>query len=61
MGKKCLWILKKIIYIHIYCLDSYKYKKFLNSKIMYICDKTLVLSIICGKCTNNNDRISKEK
>ena len=30
-------------------------------KISYIFDKILVLSIICSKCGNKNDRISKEE
>ena len=29
--------------------------------MLYIFDKTLVLSIICGKCGIDNDRIFKEE
>ena len=33
----------------------------MNSKISDIFDKSLVLSIICSKCCDNNDKISKEQ
>ena len=33
----------------------------MNSKISDIFDKSLVLSIICSKCCDNNDRIFKEQ
>ena len=35
----------------IYWIKCIKYRKFKNPKILYIFDKTLVLSIICGKCS----------
>ena len=34
----------------IYWIKCIKYRKFKNPKILYIFDKTLALSIICGKC-----------
>ena len=33
----------------------------MNAKICYIFDETLIHSIICTKCHDNNDRIFKEK
>ena len=35
--------------------------EFENPKISCIFNKTLVLSITCSKCGNNNDRIFKEE
>ena len=37
-----------------------KYRKFKNFKISYIFEKTLVLSIICSKCGNGNEKKIKE-
>ena len=37
-----------------------KYRKFQISSILYILDKTLVLSIICDKCGSNDEEIFKE-
>ena len=37
-----------------------KYRKFKNSEI-YILSKTLVLSIICNKCSTNNEKIFKKE
>ena len=37
------------------------YKKSKNLKISYIFEKTLVLSIICSKCENDNEKIFKEE
>ena len=42
----------------IYCMKSFKYSKVKNSKMSYILNKILVLSIICG---NNNEKIFKEE
>ena len=44
-----------------YCVKCNKSRKLANPKIFYIFDKTLVLSIICSKYSDNNDRIIKEK
>ena len=38
-----------------------KYRKFKNSEISYILSKTLVLSIICNKCSTNNEKIFKKE
>ena len=35
--------------------------KFKNSKLSYIFKKTLVLSIICSKCENEDEKIFKEE
>lgn len=32
-----------------------------NLKVLHIFAKTLVVSIICGKCSSNNERMFKEK
>ena len=45
----------------IYCINCNKYRKFKNSKISYIFDQTLVLSIICNKCSSNDEKIFKEE
>ena len=36
------------------CVIYRKYRKFEKPKISYILEKTLVLSIICSKCKNEN-------
>ena len=45
----------------IYCVICGKYKKFKNSKISYIFEKTFVLSIICSKCENEDEKVCKEE
>ena len=45
----------------IYCVICGKYKKFKTPKISHILEKTLVLSIICSKCKNGNEKILKKK
>ena len=45
----------------IYNFKSNKYRKFINTKILYILNETFVLSIICDKCDGNDKRIFKEK
>ena len=37
------------------------YRKFENPKISYILEKTLVISIICSKCKNEDEKIFKEE
>ena len=37
------------------------YRKFEKPKISYILDKTLVLSVICSKCKNEDEKIFKEE
>ena len=43
------------------CVICGKYRKFEKPKISYLLEKTLVLSIICSKCKNENEKIFKEK
>ena len=43
----------------IYCTKSKNYKEFKKPKILYICDKTLLLSSICSKCGRENEKIFK--
>ena len=37
-------------------MPKYKYRKFKNPKISYIFEVTLVLSIICRKCGNEDEK-----
>ena len=45
----------------IYCVICSKYRKFEKSKISYLLEKTLVLSIICCKCKNEDEKLFKEE
>ena len=45
----------------LYCVICGKYGKYKNHKISYIFEKKLVLSIICSKCRNEDEKIFKEK
>ena len=45
----------------LYCVICGKYRKFKNPKISYIFEKILVPSIICSKCTNEDEKIFKEE
>ena len=45
----------------IYCVTCSKYRKFEKPKISYLLEKTLVLSIICSKCKNEDEKIFKEE
>ena len=44
-----------------YCIKFNKYRKFKNSKISYIFDKILVLSIVSDKCSSNDEKIFSEE
>ena len=44
----------------LYCIICGKQRKFENPK-RYIFEKTLVLSIICSKCKNEDEKIFKEE
>ena len=44
-----------------FCVICGKYRKYKNPKISYIFEKTLVLSIICTKCKNEDEKIFKEE
>ena len=43
----------------LHCVICRKYRKFKNSKILNIFEKT-VLCIICSKCKNEDEKIFKE-
>ena len=45
----------------IHCIKRKMYRKLKISKILYIFDKTLALSIICGKCGSNDEKIFKQE
>ena len=45
----------------LYCVICSKYRKFEKPKISYLLEKTLVLSIICSKCKNEDEKIFKEE
>ena len=45
----------------LYCVICGKYRNFEKPKISYIFEKTLVLSIIYSKCTNEDEKIFKEE
>ena len=44
-----------------YCIICGKYRKFEKSKISYLLEKSLVLSIICSKCKNEHEEIFKKE
>ena len=41
----------------LFCVICGKYRKFEKLKISYLLEKTLVLSIICSKCKNEDEKI----
>ena len=45
----------------LYCVICSKYKKFEKRKILYLLEKMLVLSIICCKCKNEDEKIFTEE
>ena len=45
----------------LYCVICGKYRKFEKPKISYLLEKISVLSIICSKCKNEDDKIFKEE
>ena len=44
----------------LYCVICGKYRKFEKPKISYLLEKTLVLSIICSKCKNEDEKLFNE-
>ena len=44
-----------------YCIICGNYRKFEKPETSYIFEKTLVLSIICSKCKNEDEKIFKEE
>ena len=45
----------------LYCVICGNYRKFEKPKISYLLEKTLVLSIICSKCKNEDEKLFKEE
>ena len=45
----------------LYCVIFSKYRKFGKPKIPNNLEKKLILSIICSKCKNKNEKIFKEE
>ena len=45
----------------LYCIICCRYRKLEKPKISYLLEKTLVLSIICSKCKNEDEKIFKEE
>ena len=45
----------------LHCIICCRYRKFVKPKISYLLEKTLVLSIICSKCINADEKIFKEE
>ena len=45
----------------LYCVICSKYRKFEKPKISYLLEKTLVLSIICCKWKNEDEKLFKEE
>ena len=43
----------------LYCTNCNKFRKFEKRKISYLLEKTLVLSIICSKYKNEDEKIFK--
>ena len=44
-----------------YCVICGTYRKFEKLKISYLLEKTLVVSSICKKCKNEDEKLFKEK
>ena len=45
----------------LYCVICCKYRISEAPKISYLLEKTLVLSIICSKCKNEDEKLFKEE
>ena len=43
------------------CVICGKYRKFEKTKISYLLEKRLVLSIICNKCKNEDEKLFREE
>ena len=53
--------MKKIKMKKLYCVICGKYRKFKKPKKSYILERTLVISIICSKCKNKDEKYLKKK
>ena len=45
----------------LYFIICGNYRKFEKTKISYLTEKTIFLFIICSKCKNEDEKISKEE
>ena len=45
----------------LHCVICSKQKRFENSKVSYLLEKPLVLSIICKRCKNDGEKLFKEE
>ena len=45
----------------LFCVICSKYRKLEKHKISYLLVKTLLLSIICSKCNNEDEKMFKEE
>ena len=45
----------------LYCIICGKYRKLEKPKLSYLLEKTLLLSIICSKCKNEDEKLFKEE
>ena len=45
----------------IFCIICCRYRKFGKSEISYLLEKTLLLSIICSKCKNEDKKLFKDE
>ena len=61
INTKIFSITKKINMKKVYCAICGKYRKFKNIKILDISEITLVLSIICNKFGNDNEKTFEEE
>ena len=55
MASGYFYIYTNYFVIMIYCIICGKYRKFEKPKISYLLEKTLILSIICSKCKNEDE------
>ena len=44
-----------------YCVICGKYRKFEKPKISHLLEKTSIISFICNKCKNEDQKTSKEE
>ena len=45
----------------LYCTIRGKYRKFEKRKVSYLSEKASVLSFICSKCKNEDEKLFKEE
>ena len=45
----------------LHCIICGKYRKFEKPKISYLLKRVLLISVICSKCKNEDETLSKEE